>query len=377
MKKLLLLSISAMMSLGAMAQTLTQDWKSTSVSFSSESNVRWGSGFGGKVYVNDRGTKTLYSFSKDATSGNVVQEVVLSEGTSPNAFGIGFDGSGNALMYKTFGANGVMQGGFILIKAGTNETKEIALTSADLEAIGTTSMRMDYMGRGVGNIFSEDGGVFFLLGVNQNKVVKLVIVNGEIDKTKTKVIETNVEALLTSGVNNAIVVPMTDDVNSDLIALRYSNTQTYYNNGTEFKAWEKKSNNTAGLDYFVLNDVPFTVEPAGTNKADGFVIVNRYTNEVVATQNPTIENPTNTGVSNSLSVEKVNNTTVRIYQYFPNKFAAQYTFVIPADYTTAIESVEVAAGAVEYYNLQGVKVANPENGLFIKKQGNKVSKVIL
>ena len=33
--------------------------------------------------------------------------------------------------------------------------------------------------------------------------------------------------------------------------------------------------------------------------------------------------------------------------------------------------------AVEYYNLQGVKVVNPENGIFIKKQGNKVTKVVL
>lgn len=32
---------------------------------------------------------------------------------------------------------------------------------------------------------------------------------------------------------------------------------------------------------------------------------------------------------------------------------------------------------VEYYNLQGVKVANPEKGVFIKKQGNKSSKVVL
>ena len=34
-------------------------------------------------------------------------------------------------------------------------------------------------------------------------------------------------------------------------------------------------------------------------------------------------------------------------------------------------------GEAEYYNLQGVKVANPENGLFIKKAGNKASKVIM
>lgn len=32
---------------------------------------------------------------------------------------------------------------------------------------------------------------------------------------------------------------------------------------------------------------------------------------------------------------------------------------------------------VEYFNMQGVKVANPENGIFIKKQGTKATKVIL
>ena len=45
---------------------------------------------------------------------------------------------------------------------------------------------------------------------------------------------------------------------------------------------------------------------------------------------------------------------------------------------TAIEEVGVEANApVEYYNLQGVKVARPENGIFIKKQGSKATKVVL
>ena len=35
------------------------------------------------------------------------------------------------------------------------------------------------------------------------------------------------------------------------------------------------------------------------------------------------------------------------------------------------------AADVEYFNLQGVKVANPENGVFIRRQGDKVSKVIV
>lgn len=32
---------------------------------------------------------------------------------------------------------------------------------------------------------------------------------------------------------------------------------------------------------------------------------------------------------------------------------------------------------VEYYNLQGVKVANPENGIFIRRQGTKVEKIMV
>lgn len=32
-------------------------------------------------------------------------------------------------------------------------------------------------------------------------------------------------------------------------------------------------------------------------------------------------------------------------------------------------------GPVEYYNLQGIRVANPEHGLYIRRQGNKTPKV--
>lgn len=49
-----------------------------------------------------------------------------------------------------------------------------------------------------------------------------------------------------------------------------------------------------------------------------------------------------------------------------------------AERVTGIEGIEADnAAGVEYYNLQGLKVENPENGLFIRKQGNKVSKVLV
>ena len=32
---------------------------------------------------------------------------------------------------------------------------------------------------------------------------------------------------------------------------------------------------------------------------------------------------------------------------------------------------------VEYFNMQGVRVSNPENGIYIKRQGTKVTKVVV
>ena len=48
------------------------------------------------------------------------------------------------------------------------------------------------------------------------------------------------------------------------------------------------------------------------------------------------------------------------------------------DIVTGIDGINADAKApVEYYNLQGVKVENPSNGIFIKKQGSKTTKVVL
>ena len=46
--------------------------------------------------------------------------------------------------------------------------------------------------------------------------------------------------------------------------------------------------------------------------------------------------------------------------------------------TTAIEAIEADTTApVEYFNLQGIRVENPENGLYIRRQGSKTTKVLV
>ena len=51
----------------------------------------------------------------------------------------------------------------------------------------------------------------------------------------------------------------------------------------------------------------------------------------------------------------------------------------PDDPAAGVNDVIVsdANAPVEYYNLQGVRVANPQNGIFIRKEGNKALKVVL
>ncbi len=55
---------------------------------------------------------------------------------------------------------------------------------------------------------------------------------------------------------------------------------------------------------------------------------------------------------------------------------ATVTLTVKRDYA-GVDGVEIDENApAEYFDLQGRKIANPEKGLYIVRQGNKVSKVI-
>ena len=57
-------------------------------------------------------------------------------------------------------------------------------------------------------------------------------------------------------------------------------------------------------------------------------------------------------------------------------------FDTPPNYESNTDGVndiiaDDANAPVEYYNLQGVRVANPESGLYIRVQGKKATKVLV
>lgn len=63
---------------------------------------------------------------------------------------------------------------------------------------------------------------------------------------------------------------------------------------------------------------------------------------------------------------------------FPGSAGATFNVVVEKIGTTSVDGVQVEeTGAPEYFNLQGVKVANPKGGVYIKVQNGKAVKVVL
>ncbi len=302
-----------LVAMSANAQTLTQDWKCTT-DIPAMANARFGTGIGGKVYVNDKSNTTLYAF--DGTQRETV-------GTSgAGAVGISTDNAGNLIILNGWAGAGAM-GSVTLWNHTTKEFKKINITLPE----GVTAARMDALGNAVGDIFSETGGAVFFAGNTNTAVAKIFIANGQQVVEKSKAIETGIAFDTT-----VIATALTDDPESDEIVVRHrSNKDFYYNNGTKWVAYSRVGNvsSSSGGDVFTVGGTLYTVEPSGTNYYDGFQIVNRTTNEVVATheQEGTANNQ---GFGTSLSAEVINETTVRIYQFHAGNFAAQYTFTLPA-----------------------------------------------
>ena len=81
------------------------------------------------------------------------------------------------------------------------------------------------------------------------------------------------------------------------------------------------------------------------------------------------------GQMGSIIVESIDEYSINIYRFIPGVVAYKCNF---ADISTGINEVEAVDNAkAVYYNLQGVEVENPKNGVFIKVQGSKASKVIV
>lgn len=129
---------------------------------------------------------------------------------------------------------------------------------------------------------------------------------------------------------------------------------------------------STGIAAFQVGGVNYIVMPTpnGTARDSWFKVVNCETGEVVVTDAGV--GGDNAAMDYSAWVNE--DGTVSIAQLNQGKALTLYKLTLGA---SAIEEVAAENAAVEYFNLQGVKVANPENGIFVKKQAGKATKVVL
>lgn len=122
---------------------------------------------------------------------------------------------------------------------------------------------------------------------------------------------------------------------------------------------------------YLKGDLSVTL--AGKN-AEFFSVTSKKTNALSNASTLTITyNPTN---PTSESHEAV----VRISSTYADDVLVPLTATYTGEIVTGIESVRVDRGdetITKYYNLHGVEIQNPSNGIYIKKEGNKTSKVII
>lgn len=294
------------------AQTLTQDW-AVKTGLPTAANARWGVGYKGKIYTNDYSVKKIISFDSEGATELAV--------TSTTGMAITVDEAGNIIVNDGFsGASSCKT--FKILPAGATEMQDLSIALPE----GVTAARMDFVGRAVGNVMSADGGAFYIAPSGSTKVAKIFVAEGAQNTAKSKAFDSK-NACNSEGVVQPIGTADSDDFISRPTRLQQGFSRLV--DGTDALFTTVGSpNSTAGGDGVILNGTLYTIEPCGTNYVDGFQIVNRTDNTVVAAhdaETSQLRAPN----QNAISVEKIDNYTAVIYQYVPGAMAAKYTFSLP------------------------------------------------
>lgn len=356
--------------------TLTTVWENTSANL--PANGRYATAFGGKIYISDYNNKKIVEVS--GANDNNVTDYMTNDAFLGSA--ITSDQAGNIIISNSGTGNNSTFNNWAIIPAGSkSEVKTIAVPTPS----SVTAGRVDLAGRVIGDVASADGAYMYLIpapsDASSNPINKYVVCV-KIANNQVTAVNTSSEFKWAFGSSN-IAQPMLTTVSSisgttnpadyAYVKNRYSDAIYYIkDNAPAYYTITKDDVNVSGFDVFELGGVKYVVYPT-TNLS--FNIAKLNDNTVVASESDST--PKN-NTFNTFVAEVVSETKVNIYQYHVGTKAAMYTFEIPAGDTTAIEEVEAEEEApVEYYNIQGVRVVNPEKGLYIKRQGNKVTKVIL
>lgn len=369
--------------------TVKTDWYKTYTTNRNES--RFGAGFGGKVYFNDKANGKVMTIDKD---GNV-EEYAAVEGLGT---GIAIDDAGNVLVNTGF-PRAVSGSNFVIISAADKSQTALTL-DINKENAGLAAARVDQLGRVAGNLLSDEGAFFFITMNDAPTVTTIFVQNGaqamgdlSYLMSEPAPISMNTSTCAQPLFDFDTLVGMGDDARKAGFAVRNrGNQKVYYYDGTDwltFGAPATTTSGTEGFDVFTIGDKSYSINPVKMtfNYENAFEIADEDGNTIFNSVNDggvPVACETGGQSFGSYNARPVYNEAgevekVEIYQWYGannnNCLAAMFT----VSKTQGVNDVIAADAEVApvYYNLQGVRVANPANGLYIKVAGEKASKVLV
>ncbi|MBO5053593.1 MAG: SusF/SusE family outer membrane protein [Muribaculaceae bacterium] len=307
---------AAIMMAGSMvaqdAPTVKLQWSKDLTGYN-KNDTRFGIGHGGKVFFNEKGSgKVMVVDANGATEYAAVAGI----GT-----GITCDEAGNLLVNKGFPGATSATNWVIITPSG--EQKELTLTMPE----GVEAARVDQVGRVIGDVMSEAGGIFYL-GCNGASQVAMIYVANGAQATLDGCDYYSIEKPADLAVNtSSIFQPMYDfettaglgDDACSAYAARNRNSQSvFYYNGSEWATFVKPAGagTQEGFDVFNLGGVDYQIQPCkvAQNYESKFLIADVEGNIIYTDENADAgDGSQNFG---SYNVEKVDDNTYNVYQWF-------------------------------------------------------------
>ena len=366
---------------------LTKVWQNTTSvpGVATGGDVRYIAVVDGKMIANDKAAGKIIEIKE-----NGVADYKDMTGTTIGT-GISADDAGNIIVNTSFSKSGSGQN-FVIISKDLSKTYPIDLSSIS----GYTATRTDQIGRVRGNMLSAEGGYFTILPNTSANAVVVKVANGALADSKLVALGfDNSQTATNSDIAQPAyekVADMASNMGKSFVVRRRGLPTSVYTWTSGSFATTKFDNKTSegytttnagvdGFDWFKLGGKSYYIMPVnvdGTTESRGthFAIYDQDGN--VAASWVTGQKSGLGAIMGSFVAVPADDFSVYIYHFVPGVVAEKLRFAIQ-DVLSGIESVELeeVEAPVEYYNLQGVRVMNPENGLYIKRQGNKVTKVIL
>lgn len=402
MKKFLLLGAAAMLACAANAQSLTKVWEKDLPNHSNaiarmctlvDGKVIIPNVSEQKIYAHDANGETVLADLNEfmlANYGYDAEEPIKDENGDTIGYqtvkkydkfghGLASDDAGNLLVGFTTGS---AKSATDFIRVSKDGSK-IELAPVTLPE-GVTAARTDQLGRVAGDLFGEDGAYFFITPNGASNAVLVDFFKGAGEGEASP-------ALLWAASTSVIAVPsMTYDEIYDSSNPEAAFYARHRGQSTILKgqvtdgvaevvatAVTNNSGGNEGFDVFTIEGKQYAVQSvksaAGNARSLSFAVYDLETGDELARVNN--ETSADQWASYSARVSE-DGKTAQIAAYWANgKKCGLYEFNPTG--SSAIEEIAADNAPVEYYNLQGVKVANPENGIFVKKQGTKATKVVL